>query len=216
MDASFWYARWESNRIGFHQDDFNRYLVAHWHTLGVPLDSRVLVPLCGKSLDLSWLDQEGHEVVGVEFVEQAARDYFEERGISAQRSVEHGRVSFRRGRTQIVVGDFFALSASELGPIDVVYDRAALVAIEPQRRVQYAKQLAALTPPGAVGLVISFEHDLDSGPPFSVPEVETLFAEAFEIDRVDQHDILRDEPRFAERGATQMDEVVWYLRRIAD
>ncbi len=41
----------------------------------------ILVPLCGKSLDLHWLYQHGHSVVGVELSGLAAKQFFEENGI---------------------------------------------------------------------------------------------------------------------------------------
>ena len=38
--------------------------------------------LCGKSLDLVWLSQQGHNVVGVEISNLAAEQLFEENGIA--------------------------------------------------------------------------------------------------------------------------------------
>lgn len=70
MQADFWQARWQRNEIGFHLSEVNPYLLRHWPTLGLSADSRVLVPLCGKSLDLSWLAGQGHAVLGVELAEK--------------------------------------------------------------------------------------------------------------------------------------------------
>ena len=41
----------------------------------------ILVTLCGKSLDLLWLCEQGHDVVGVELSEIAVKQLFEENGI---------------------------------------------------------------------------------------------------------------------------------------
>ena len=42
---------------------------------------RIFVPLCGKSPDIYWLVDKGHIVVGVEWVEEAVKDLFQERAI---------------------------------------------------------------------------------------------------------------------------------------
>ena len=55
MDPDFWHARWEANQIGFHRDEINVYLERYWPALGLDPGSRVLAPLCGKSLDMVWL-----------------------------------------------------------------------------------------------------------------------------------------------------------------
>ena len=41
----------------------------------------VFVPLCGKTLDMVWLCQQGHTVVGCELSEIAALDFFKENSI---------------------------------------------------------------------------------------------------------------------------------------
>ena len=41
----------------------------------------VLVPLCGKSLDLIHLHSLGHNVIGVEWIEQACLEFFSENKI---------------------------------------------------------------------------------------------------------------------------------------
>ncbi len=48
---------------------------------GLAAGSRVLVPLCGKSVDLLWLVGQGCDVTGVELSEIAVRAFFAEAGI---------------------------------------------------------------------------------------------------------------------------------------
>ena len=55
MEPAFWHRKWADNQIGFHQAQANPYLQRYWPGLGLPAGSRVLVPVCGKSLDLAWL-----------------------------------------------------------------------------------------------------------------------------------------------------------------
>ncbi len=223
MEHGFWNSRWQQGRTGFHEAGGNAKLRQHWgeflkwwrgsaaeHVL------RVLVPLCGKSPDLGWLAEQGHEVVGVEFVEMAARAYFDERGLEAERATGERFVRYRHGRVSIVVGDFFEQQPADLGRIDVVIDRAALVAVEPRRRTAYVRQLARLSGPGAGLFLVTFEHDIGSGPPFSVEAADELLAPHYESERHAAQDILELEPRFRQRGASTMLEVVWFARRQAE
>ena len=78
MDPDFWHARWEANQIGFHRDEINVYLERYWPALGLDPGSRVLAPLCGKSLDLLWLREQGHMVTGIELSRIAVQAFFEE------------------------------------------------------------------------------------------------------------------------------------------
>ena len=64
VEADFWHERWDSGQIAFHQPHVNAQLQRWWPELGVPTDRTVLVPLCGKSLDMGWLRDVGHPVMG--------------------------------------------------------------------------------------------------------------------------------------------------------
>ena len=84
MEREFWLDRWRNQEIGFHQPTVNPWLRKCWPELDLPEGAGVFVPLCGKSLDLCWLAEQGHQVFGVELAETAVRAFFEEAG---QRSV---------------------------------------------------------------------------------------------------------------------------------
>lgn len=70
-------------------------------------------------------------------------------------------------------GDFFELTAAALGPVDLVFDRAALVALTPAVRERYSARMIDMTRV-APQLLISFEYPQAQmqGPPFSVAEPE--------------------------------------------
>ena len=84
MGRDFWLTRWAKKQIGFHQGSYNRALIEYWPKLGVSERAAVLVPLCGKSLDMRWLEAVGHAVYGVDFSESAISEYFEEAGETPQ------------------------------------------------------------------------------------------------------------------------------------
>jgi thiopurine S-methyltransferase len=66
------------------------------------------------------------------------------------------------------------LGPETLGTFDLIWDRAALVALDPERRKRYAKVLQKLLKPGGHLLINSFEYDQSemAGPPHSVPPEE--------------------------------------------
>ena len=173
MEATFWHNRWQTNQTGWHECDINPLLITHFPSLNVPPGGRVFVPLCGKSLDLGWLLSRGYTVAGAELSELAVTQLFAELGIEPTRSEVGKHKLFRGEKIDIYVGDLFDLSRETLGPVDAVYDRAALVALPETMRVQYAAHLKALTAL-APQLVIGYEYNqtVVPGPPFSVTSEE--------------------------------------------
>jgi thiopurine S-methyltransferase len=173
MDSHFWHERWAANEIGFHQNEVNTNLAEHFAKLTLVEGSRVLVPLCGKTLDIAWLLSQGYRVVGVELSRQAVDQLFSDLGqtprISTIGTLEHLSVD----HLDIYVSDVFDLTAAILGPVDAIYDRAALVALPPELRIRYTRHLMEITTK-APQLLISFEYDqtLIDGPPFSVTSEE--------------------------------------------
>jgi len=82
MNTEFWLENWQRNKIDFHQQEINNHLISFWQQLNVVPNCRIFVPLCGKSLDLLWLHQQGHSVLGIEISELAVNDFFVENGLN--------------------------------------------------------------------------------------------------------------------------------------
>ena len=79
MNKDFWLERWDRQEIGFHQADVNRYLLQYWNqATKLHVNTKVFVPLCGKSLDMLWLKNQGYSVTGIELSEKAINDFFSE------------------------------------------------------------------------------------------------------------------------------------------
>ena len=188
MEPKFWHQRWETKRIGFHQPTTHDQLARHGARLAALTDRpRVLVPLCGKSLDMRHLRGLGYEVVGAELSPIAAREFFAEAGQMPTESAPCDRfVEYHADGITILCGDIFDITAERLGSIHAVYDRAALVALPKEMRVRYANLVTSLLSPGAPVLLVAFDYPQEeaSGPPFSVPlnEVQSLFGDHFEIE----------------------------------
>lgn len=216
MEHDFWTERWRNRQLGFHLSEVNPHLVAHAPALAPGGPTRVLVPLCGKSIDLRWLRAQGHEVVGVEFVEEAALAFFAENELEPAASRLGPHPTLRAEGITIVLDDFRALDPTVLGRFPAIYDRAALVALAPDVRPAYVAKLRALASDDARLLLIGFDHDIGSGPPFSIPapELVRLMAGQFACELLQELDLLPTEPRFRERGAKRVREQVWLGRPI--
>lgn len=173
MDASFWHERWANNQIGWHEADFHPLLTAHFRELALPVGSRVFVPLCGKTRDIAYLLQQGCKVAGADLSKLAVQQLFDELRIAPNVTDSGALKRYSAPGLDIFAGDIFDLSAQQLGKVAATYDRAALVALPPEMRERYAKQLMAVTQK-APQLVITFEYDQKAmaGPPHSVPTAE--------------------------------------------
>jgi thiopurine S-methyltransferase len=214
MDRDYWLNRWIENRTGFHMKNVNPLLERFWPRIAASGTGRVLVPLCGKSEDLRWLAERGHEVVGVDLSELAAKAFSAEQGIAFAETPEPPFTVFRSKQITYYAGDFLEFTTVIGGRFDLLYDRAALIALPPAMRPDYARQLRSLMAPAAHGLLISLEYDTSKmeGPPFSVPESEVVsLLQDLQIRKLHEYDCLDDEPRFKDRGVRWMKEVVYQL-----
>lgn len=215
MKYDDWASRWTDGRIGFHQSEVSGHLSEFAATVwGDTPIGRVLVPLCGKSLDMVFLAERSDEVIGIEFVEQAVVEFFDERGLEPD--IDRGPPArYVADRYSLYAADFFEVGVAELGTVDAFFDRAALVAIAPDRREEYAEQLASLMTRGGRGLLITFDYDqtVMDGPPFSVSpaDVEKLFGDSFEVELLATRDVLDD--RFRSDGLTELNESALVLTR---
>ncbi|MFV3388201.1 thiopurine S-methyltransferase [Pseudomonas sp. NY15364] len=217
MHEAFWQERWARSQIGFHQEKVNGYLRRHWARLGLAEQAAVLVPLCGKSLDLAWLAEQGHTVIGVELAERAVEDFFAERDVQPQISQQGAFKIYQAGKLRILCGDFFALSHADVADCQAFYDRAALIALPPEMRERYAAHLQAILPSACQGLLVTLVYDQQrmDGPPFSVEdaEVEQCFTPGWVPHELERKDVLSGNPRFVENQLDAVEEVVFHLAR---
>jgi thiopurine S-methyltransferase len=211
VKPDYWLERWQAGHIGFHRADVNPRLVRH-HQRALGPCIRVLVPLCGKSVDLEWLVVQGHEVVGIELSELAARDFFAERGFEPARSSEGPFIAYVHGNLKILVGDFFAATPDNVGHFDGAYDRAALIALPEDMRKRYVAQLRSLLTPKARVLLLTLHYDAQGGPPFSVDgaEVRAAYAGA-SVTLLGSEDARADAPGPVERGANFVNEEAYLI-----
>jgi thiopurine S-methyltransferase len=216
-DPGYWIARWSEGRTGFHRASVQPWLVEHVAKLAPKGDERVLVPLCGKSVDLAWLESRGHRVLGVDVAEQALREF-----LVAQRRTATERASapftvFATGSLELWCGDFFALDPARHGTFPAIFDRAALIAFPEDRRAEYARKIVSLLAPGGRLLLVAMEYDQQkwAGPPFSVTraEIARRYGDACTLEPLAEKSLLDEEPVWRERGVDRLVETLTLLRR---
>ncbi|MGB0683348.1 MAG: thiopurine S-methyltransferase [Magnetovibrionaceae bacterium] len=210
MEADFWHQRWQGNQIAFHEQGGNELLARFFGHFNLAQGKRIFVPLCGKSKDIGWLLSKGYRVCGAELSELAVEALFADLGVDPTITETGSLRHYQVEGLDIFLGDIFALTGEQLGSVDAIYDRAALVALPDDMRRDYAAHLVAITG-AARQFLISFTYDqsLLPGPPFSVPEdmVRSLYSGAYEIDRLEEIDVPG-----GLKGKCPAKETVWDLR----
>lgn len=218
MHQDFWQQRWARNEIGFHLKEVNPYLQRFWPTLNVAPGAQVLVPLCGKSLDMLWLASQGYRVLGVELAETAVQAFFTEQELVAEIDQLGAFRRYRAGAIELLCGDFFALTAADLSECRALYDRAALIALPAPMRERYIAHLSSILPSHCAGLLVTLDYPQEQmpGPPFAVSDVEVqqlLAAPQWAVQLLETRDVLGENWRFLQRGLSQLTERVYRLQR---
>lgn len=182
-DNARWQQCWRDKTTAFHLPQVNPFLPRCWPMLTLTAGCTVLVPLCGKSLDLKWLLDQGHRVIGVELSPLAVRAYFREHKLQPVREVQGEFVRWSHGSLSILCGDFFKLTAAQIPGVQAVYDCAALTALPETLRQRYADHLFQLLPAGFVMLLLTIEEaeSLDEEITPLSPELEALYGAQLNI-----------------------------------
>ena len=225
METEYWLKRWREGRTGWHHEEVMPLLVQHWSALNVRSGARVLVPLCGKSLDMLWLSQQGMRVLGIDVSPIAIESFLAENQLHARtRSTAEGThyevTNAPGGDIEIINGDVFEADPEAVAQCAAFYDRAALIAMPAPMRGRLANDVYLQLPADSSGLLITLdypEHEMQ-GPPFSVDdaEVHRLFDRQWNVERLERRDILASQPMFSGQGVTALHTAVYALTRHAD
>ncbi len=217
VDNQHWLDRWEQNRIGFHEESVNRYLQRYLPQFELPAGACIFMPLCGKAHDIRWIAEQGYEVIGIDISAIAIEAFFDENELEYER-VDSARFGiYKSGNISLLQGDFFDLGQDDLGACSLVYDRAALIAMERPDRPRYYDHMLSVLPRETSMLLITLDYDQDemTGPPFAVPtaEVHEHYATSFRILQLESGSIIDERPRWRKVGLTALDETVFRLDR---
>jgi len=211
MQTNFWQQRWKDNEIRFHEPEANAFLVDHLTGLNLTSGSRVLVPLCGKTLDIHWLLGRGYRVVGAELSKLAIDALFEEMQVTPSITQVGDLLHYQAESIDIFVGDIFDLNAELLGPVQAIYDRGALVALPEDIRQRYVRHLL-LIGDAAPQLLITYQYNQQrlAGPPFSLAEsmLSDYYRASYQLSCVGTREVVN-----SFNGAVAAEENAWLLRK---
>lgn len=184
-DNVLWLQSWREQRIDFHQKTVNSFMTRFWPNLELALGCRVFVPLCGKSLDMLWLAEQGHRVIGVELSPIAVTAFFRENGLKPSRRRRGRFTLWQHGQISILCGDYFALRQADLGEVDAVYDRAALTALPEDIRKHYVIHLQKIISKTSRIFLLTTEDAAENVPLSQAQgvdeEIASLYSSAFRI-----------------------------------
>ncbi len=212
MDADFWHNKWTRGEVGFHEGAPNALLMAHVSRLNLTKGQRIFLPLCGKTVDIFWLLDAGYRVVGAELSKLAVDELFTTLNVEPEISQQGDLLHYSASGIDVFVGDIFLLTQKQLGPVDAIYDRAAMVALPKIMRARYAAHLIEITQ-SAQQLLIAFDYDQTqlNGPPFAVieSELKSLYAEAYQLKAQEKRSV---DGKL--KGTVEALEIAWHLTAI--
>lgn len=215
MDKEYWQARWENKRTEFDQSQPNPFLVQFFKKLALQSGSKVFVPLCGKSVDMLWLANQGYQVIGVELHLQACHEFFQQNNLSFAEEKSNNFTILKSDYITLIAGDFFEVDKNLLGKIDAIYDRAALVALPQAMRSKYVHQLKQLISAKTEIFLVTAEYNQNEmqGPPFSVDEaeIEQLFKKGFSLTRLHREEATAIPAHLKAKGLTSSHHLVFQL-----
>ena len=215
MDAHYWLQLWHhQHQPGFDQRQVNPFLLRHYSTTLSQTPQRIFIPLCGQSIDMHWLWQQGHDIHAVEISEKAVLHFFAKYALpyTVSAFTQKGLMIYQTERLKIVVGDYFSLDLLPFGELDWVYDRAAMVAFPKNRREEYVTQLLKIAGIKAKIWLLSLHYvaQEEAGPPFSLEldEIKQRFR-GYDIREIDREVYNKHKVE----GVSELSEVLYVLQR---
>ena len=213
-----WLHFWENNETNWHSDTTTQELVEYFELFELEPGDKVFVPLCGKSLDMIYIVNQGFSVVGVEVSEFGIRQFFKENDLKYTVTKVGDFDLYSSENLEIYCGDFFSLTSKHLNNVKAVLDRKSLIALEPDLRQKYVKHLNDIISVGVRILLVTLQYPQHqmSGPPFSVDksEVESLFSMTFESRELRSFNDIENESKLERAGVDFINNAAYCLRKV--
>jgi len=218
MKKEFWLEKWQNNKTGFHKNVTHPLLIKYIDKLQLKEGDTIFVPLCGKSLDMLWLNAHGYKVIGIELSELAVAQFFTENNLSYEKNDDGLFGIYTYENIVIYLGDFFEMTKEHCQTVSAVYDRAALIALPEGLVEKYVDKMAEIIPKDLPELLITLEFVKTSGslgPPFTTTDkkVRCLFDGYTVIDILQEVDIVERETNFQEQGCDYVYERIYLITR---
>ncbi len=213
-----WLKFWENNETNWHGDNVTQELIEYFELFELEPRDKVFVPLCGKSLDMLYIMNQGFSVIGVEISEIGVRQFFNENNLTYKITKVDDFDLYSTENLEIYCGDFFALTSKHLNKVKSVFDRKSLIALEPEVRQKYVKHLNDIISVGARILLVTLQYPQHqmSGPPFSVDksEVESLFSMTFESQELRSFNDIENGSKLERAGVDYINNAAYCLRKV--
>lgn len=197
VSHSEWHDRWKNNNTRWHSKTVHVDLVKYEEIL-LQNKGKIFLPLCGKSVDLKYLAQKGHDVVGLELSGKAIVEFFEENCVAFSEK-RHPKFPFNVYQAKdlsiiIYQRDIFQANKEMLGLFDAVWDRASFVAINIPERLKYIKIISSVLKENGRLLLNVFTYDgsVYGGPPHTINGglITELFGSCFNITFLDSYSFI--------------------------
>lgn len=212
MQKQQWIERWQTGKTSFHMPEPNELLIQYLSVLALQENDIIFVPLCGASIDMLYLIQQGYRVIGCELSEIACQQFFLENKLPYEKTQQANFIVYKADNITLFCGDIFSLTSEHTGKINAIYDRAALIALPADKQNSYAAKLQELMPKLNLFL-LSVTHDSADGPPFSISKnkIEHIFsvAELTELSSSTQTNTVN---LLLDNGLVNVKEIVYHLR----
>ncbi|XP_054840284.1 thiopurine S-methyltransferase [Eublepharis macularius] len=213
MTEGEWLEKWQLRNLPFHKEEGHPLLKKYLDNfLNGRNGLKIFFPLCGKAVEMKWLADMGHHVVGVEISETALKDFFTEQSLSySEETVPEipgaKLLKSTSGNISLYCCSIYDLASTVVGKFDAIWDRGSLVAVNPCDRERYANLMLSLMNRRCCCFLVTVSYDPSKhkGPPFYVPdsEVKRLFGQCCDIKQLEKRD------GFSERHRTWGLDYFW-------
>jgi len=215
-----WLEFWKNNETNWHSDVVTQELEEYLGLLKLEPGDKVFFPLCGKSLDMTYILNQGFSVIGVELSEIGIKQFFHENGLDFTISQVGEFDLYSAKNIEIYCGDFFSLTSKHLCDVKAVFDRKSLIALDRNLRQKYVKHLNDIISLDVRILLITLYYPQRqmSGPPFSVgkSEVESLFSMAFNYQELKSFQDIENGSKLTRSGVDYIENAAYCLQKVRE
>lgn len=212
MSNKIWKSMWKHNQFQFHQPIINPLLQQYLPQLQLSANDDILVPLCGKSLDMDLLIDSGYHVIGIELSKIAIQAYFDARNIKPQHEKKGQFIRWWHNDIEIWCGDIFNLTDNDISHVKTLYDCASLTALPSESRPHYVQHFYEKLSKQSQILLITTEsadeHQLESASMID-SEVQSLYENYYQIELLHGQSSLKQDPEHPGAAIMPMDEKVY-------
>jgi len=215
-----WLEFWENNEINWHSDVVTQELEEYLGLLKLEPGDKVFFPLCGKSLDMIYLLNQGFSIIGVELSEIGIKQFVHENELDFTITQVGEFDLYSAKNIEIYCGDFFSLASKHLRDVKAVFDRKSLIALDQNLRQKYVKHLNDIISLGVRILLITLhypQHQM-SGPPFSVDksEVESLFSITYKYQELKSFQDIENGSKLVHAGVDYIENAAYCLQKVRE